>query len=131
MTTGGRRIVRLDSLVEAVLGAFCVGLAIQNPDHGPWRLPAHVNVIVVWILAVGLLALAAILWRSAARSDRSLLIALAAGNAITAVLIVVLVSTIDVGGAVDGLLIAAAIALIALAVAQAVIAGRERIATPR
>jgi hypothetical protein len=130
MTTG-RRIVRLDSLVEAILGAFCVGLAVQSPHDGPWRLPAHLNVVVLWILAVGLLALAAVLWRTSARPDRSLLIALAAGNTITAVLIVVYVSTMDAGGAVDGLLIAAAMALVALAVAQTEIVRRARATTPR
>jgi hypothetical protein len=131
MATGGRRIVRLDSLVEAVLGAFCVGLAALAPHDGPWRLPAHLNVVVVWILALGLLALAAVLWRSSARPDRSLLIALAAGNTITAVLIVVCLSTMDAGWAVDGLLIAAPMALIALAVAQTVIVRRQRATTTR
>ena len=129
MTTHGRLVVRLDSLLEAVLGAFCVALAVQDPNDGAWRLPAHLAVAVVWVLALGLLTLAVALWRWSAHPVPSRLIALAAGNAITALLIAIYLSFVDAGWAVDGLLAAAGLALAVLAVSQTATARRVRAAT--
>jgi hypothetical protein len=126
MTSAARRIVRLDSLVEAVLAVVCAGLAAGNPQAGRWRLPAHLDAAVVWILAVVLLALAAVLWRWSARPVPSRLIVLAGGNAVTALLTVVYLSFVDAGGAVKGLLVATVVALMALAITQAGIAWRMR-----
>ena len=119
-----RLIVRLDALVEAALAVFCLGLAVRAPQHGAWRLPTHVGVAVWWVVGVGLVGFAALLWRWSGRPTRSVVITLAAGNTLTGLLILAYVSIVDAGSAVVALLIAAGAALVGLGAAQVVIARR-------
>ncbi|TMM31842.1 MAG: hypothetical protein E6F99_27370 [Actinobacteria bacterium] len=45
-----RLALRIDALVEAVLAACCVALAVGQPRAGGWRLPGYLS--AGWVLAV-------------------------------------------------------------------------------
>jgi hypothetical protein len=130
MTTYARRIVRLDSAVEAVLAAFCFGLAAAAPGDGAWRLPAQLSVAVWWAVGGGLLGFAVLLWRWSDRPTPLRVATLALGNSVTALVIIACASLVDAGPAIEGLLVVAAAALITLAGMQALIARRDRAGAP-
>ena len=45
-----RLALRIDALVEAVLAACCVALAVGQPRAGGWRLPGYLS--AGWVLTV-------------------------------------------------------------------------------
>ena len=125
---GARLVMRIDALFEAVLAACCVILAVGSPRAGAWRLPTYLGPAAVSAVALGLLAVAVVLWRLSGRSTRQLLAALGAANAATALVTVWYAVTVSAGTAVRLLLVGAALVLACLALIQALLA--RRVPTP-
>jgi len=122
--SAARLVVRIDAIFEAILGACCAALAVGSPRAGAWRLPGYLTPAVVSAVALGLLAVGVVLWRLSGRTTRQLLVALGAGNAVTALAILWYGVAVDGGSAVSLLLIGAALLLACLAVVQALLARR-------
>jgi hypothetical protein len=124
--TNARLVLRIDALTEAVLAAFAGVLAATHPRTGGWRLPEYLGAGVLAAIVVALLLVVAALWSLSSRYRRSILIAIGAANAVTAVAGIWYTAVVDAGGAVKVLVLAVTVALFALACAQALIATGPR-----
>ena len=120
-----RLVVRLDAAFEATLGGCCAVLAVRNPRQGVWRLPTHLSAAAVAVAALGLLAVAVLLWLLSGRSTYQLLAALCAANAATALAACGYAVAANAGSAVRLLLAGAALLLACLALTQASLVRRR------
>jgi hypothetical protein len=111
-------IVRIDAVFEATLGGLLVVLALRSPRDGAWRLPTYLKSAELAGLALGLGAVAIVLWLLSRRLVPRLLIRLAAANAVTGLAAVWYAFTVNAGAAVRALVTATGLALVGLAVVQ-------------
>jgi hypothetical protein len=120
-----RLVLWIDALVEAVLAACCIALAVANPRDGGWRLPGYLNAGLVLLLAAALLVVVAVLWWLGRRPRREVLLLVCVANAVTAVAAVWYAVVLDAGTGIRLLVIGSAVALVVLAVSEAFVARRS------
>jgi hypothetical protein len=119
-----RLVLRIDALVEAVLAACCVALAIGNPRAGGWRLPGYLSAGLVLAVALALVVVVVALWLLATRPRREVLLLVAVGNAVTAVAAGWYAAVLDAGTGIRLLVAGCAVALVVLAVSEVLLTRR-------